>query len=335
MYRFISSLKRILDWVKRILGGVIITDPPLGPIDVEMSNQQLLDDILDLFKTVLKKESVGSTMLFPMYFDILMHPDDYDDRKDALALILPEFVTKFKEVINENRNSYPDVKNVSTKWVFRFSPCRVDGELRLDNGRIIKVERGKLIKSAKLFYKEEHNGNIHVDSNVKVSVKCDNSDVMNISFLNFEALKSVDIVEEGLYMYNYSDGSPITDKGKQQKNDHVDTFNPSSMATLTYTYQGHRIHYTMLDELISISGRKDTRNKRMIFKLENDNLKNDHVQIKFDRKDNEFYLCAFGKTKLNQRSLDLSVGGDVKWYKLADNSSIFMNDEIKVEFVKK
>lgn len=331
MHKLISYIKKIVER----LG----TDPPPGPeknpTSDGMSNRQLLDDLLILFKDVLNKESLGNTMLFPMYFDILMHPDDYNDRKDALAVILPEFVEKFMEVINENRATYPKIKNVSTKWVFQFSPCRVDGELEMGNGKIIKVERGKLIKSARLFYKEDVNGNIHVDSNVKVSVKCDNSDVMNISFLNFEALKSVDIVEDGLYMYNYSDGSPITDKGKQQKNEHIDASNPNSMATLTYTYQGHRIHYTMLDERISISGRKDTRKQRMIFKLENDKLENDHVQIKFDRKANEFYLCAFGKTKLNQRSLDLSVGGDVKWYKLADNSSIFMNDEIKVEFVKK
>lgn len=329
---------KLISYIKEIVKGLGINPPPEpknNPASEGMSNRQLLDDLLILFKDVLNKESLGNTMLFPMYFDILMHPDDYNDRKDALAVILPEFVEKFMEVINENRATYPKVKNVSTKWVFQFSPCRVDGELSLDDGSVIKVERGKLIKSAKLFYREQVNGNIHVDSNVKVSVKCDNSDVMNISFLNFEALKSVDIVEDGLYMYNYSDGSPITDKGKQQKNEHIDTSNPSSMATLTYTYQGHRIHYTMLDERISISGRKDTRKQRMIFKLENDNLENDHVQIKFDRKDNEFYLCAFGKTKLNQRSLDLSVGGDVKWYKLADNSSIFMNDEIKVEFVKK
>ena len=326
---------KLISYIKKIVKGLGINPPPEpepNPASEGMSNRQLLDDLLILFKDVLNKESVGNTMLFPMYFDILMHPDDYNDRKDALAVILPEFVEKFMEVINENRATYPKIKNVSTKWVFQFSPCRVDGELKMENGKIIKVERGKLIKSAKLFYKEEVNDNIHVVSNVKVSVKCDNSDVMNISYLNFEALKSVDIVEDGLYMYNYS---PITDERKQQKNEHIDTSNPSSMATLTYTNQGHRIHYTMLDERISISGRKDTRKQRMIFKLDNDNLENDHVQIKFDRKDNEFYLCAFGKTKLNQRSLDLSVGGDVKWYKLADNSSIFMNDEIKVEFVKK
>lgn len=329
---------KLISYIKEIVKGLGINPPPepeKNPTSEGMSNRQLLDDLLILFKDVLYKESLGNTMLFPMYFDILMHPDDYNDRKDALAVILPEFVEKFMEVINENRATYPKVKNVSTKWVFQFYPCRVDGELKMGNGKIIKVERGKLIKSAKLFYKEDVNGNIHVDNNVRVSVKCDNSDVMNIPFLNFEALKSVDIVEDGLYMYNYSDGSPITNKEKQQKNERIDASNPNSMATLTYTYQGHRIHYTMLDERISISGRKDTRKQRMIFKLENDNLENDHVQIKFDRKDNEFYLCAFGKTKLNQRSLDLSVGGDVKWYKLADNSSIFMNDEIKVEFVKK
>ena len=118
---------------------------------------------------------------------------------------------------------------------------------------------------------------------------------------------------------------------KEEKKNETSS-NMVSVATLTYTYQGQRIHYYMKDDLIHISGRKDMRNSRMIFKLENDNLMNGHVQIKKEK--DEFYLCAYGKTKLNGRLLDLSVGGEVKWVKLANNSSIFMNDEIKVEFTK-
>lgn len=296
-----------------------------------LSNQKLLDDLLLLFKDTLTKESVGSTMLFPMYFDILMHPDDYKDRKDALAIVLPEFVSAFMHVIEENREKFPNVRNVSTKWVFQFSPCRVNGSLTLEDGRIIKIERGKLIKSARLFYREDKGVDVQVESNVKVSVKCDNSDVLNIAYLNFEALKSVDIMEDGLYMYSFDNGKSL-DVKQEIKRDTVS--NTMHIATLTYTYQGQRIHYLMKDDSISISGKKDKRNSRMVFKIENDNLLNDHVQIKYDKNENKFYLCAFGKTKLNQRSLELSAGGDVTWVKLADKSSIFMNDEIKVEFTK-
>lgn len=306
-----------------------------------MSNQQLLDDLKLLFETSLKNESVGRRMLFPMCFDILMHPGDYNDRKDALAYVLPEVVSSFMEVIENYRRKFPNVINVSTKWVFQFSPCRVDGGLTLPDGSVVNVERGKLIKSAKLYHRETAGSNVAVESNVKVSVKCDNSNVMDISYLNFEALKSVDIVEDGLYMYNYKDGSPLPidgknpmDEGSTHGNSTVSLSTNATIATLTYNYQGQRITYSMKDESISISGRKDKRSKRMVFKVENDNLLNDHVQIKYDKAVNEFYLCAFGKTKLNERSLELSEGGDVKWCKLANNSSIFMNDEITVIFKK-
>lgn len=332
-------MKNILPKVIKLLGFGNESEQGKKVTEGGMSNQQLLDDLLLLFETSLKKESVRRRMLFPMYFDILMHPDDYNDRKDALAYVLPEVISSFMEVIERNRGRFPIVENQSTKWVFQFSPCRVDGELILADGQIINVEKGKLIKSAKLYYREEQGANIQVENNVIVSVKCDNSDVMNISFLNFEALKSVDIVDDGLYMYNYTDGSPISKKNEghteEEPKDTPESFSENAtIATLTYTYQGQRIHYMMKDERISISGRKDKRNKRMVFKVENDNLVNDHVQIKYDRTDNEFYLCAFGETKLNQRSLELSKGGDVKWCKLANNSSIFMNDEIKVVFTK-
>lgn len=312
--------------------------PNNGMMIEGMSNQQLFDDLLLLFDTSLKNESVGQRMLFPMYFDILMHPDDYNQRKDSLAYVLPEVVSSFMNVIDNYRKKFPTVINVSKKWVFQFSPCRVDGELTLSDGSVVNVERGKLIKSAKLFYREDSGSNVTVANNVKVSVKCDNSDVMNISFLNFEALKSIDIVEDGLYMYNYTDDSPINPKEQiddryKQPNESLPT--NATIATLTYTYQGQRIHYSMQDECISISGRKDKReNKRMVFKLENDSLLNDHVQIKYDKNENKFYLCAFGKTILNQRSLILSEGGDIKWYELANNSHILMNDEIQVEFTK-
>lgn len=322
----------------KLLGIENESEPDKVSVPKGMSNQQLLNDLLLLFETSLKNESVRQRMLFPMYFDILMHPDDYDDRKDALAFILPEVVSSFKEVIDRYRKEFPIVKNQSTKWVFQFSPCRVDGELTLTDGKVINIERGKLITSAKLYYKEESGTNVHVENNIKVSVKCDNSDIMNISFLNFEALKSIDVVEDGLYMYNYADNSPISNEGEGHAEGQKGTREPFSenktIATLTYTYQGQHIHYLMKDECISISGRRDKRSKRMVFIVENDNLVNDHVQIKYNKIENEFYLCAFGKTKLNQRSLELSKGGDVKWCKLANNSSIFMNDEIKVVFTK-
>lgn len=306
-----------------------------------MSNQHLLDDLRLLFETSLKTESVGRSMLFPMCFDILMHPDDYNDRRDALAYVLPEVVSSFMEVIDSYRRKFPNVINVSTKWVFQFSPCRVDGELTLPDGSVVNVERGKLIKSAKLYHRESAGSNVTAESNVKVSVKCDNSNVMDISYLNFEALKSIDIVEDGLYMYNYKDGAPIPNDGKEIVDEEHPLVNANeplstnvSIATLIYNYQGQRITYSMKDECISISGRKDKRNQRMVFRVENDNLVNDHVQIKFDKAEKEFYLCAFGKTKLNERTLSLSEGGDVKWCKLANNSSIFMNDEITVVFKK-
>lgn len=327
MKKVIRCFKKIVDFT-----GISTSSTQEEKKEQEgLSNQKLLDDLLLLFKDTLTKESVGSTMLFPMYFDILMHPDDYKDRKDALAIVLPEFVSAFMHVIEENREKFPNVRNVSTKWVFQFSPCRVNGSLTLEDGRIIKIERGKLIKSARLFYREDKGVDVQVESNVKVSVKCDNSDVLNIAYLNFEALKSVDIMEDGLYMYSFDNGKSL-DVKQEIKRDTVS--NTMHIATLTYTYQGQRIHYLMKDDSISISGKKDKRNSRMVFKIENDNLLNDHVQIKYDKNENEFYLCAFGKTKLNQRSLELSAGGDVTWVKLADKSSIFMNDEIKVEFTK-
>ena len=224
---------KIVNLLKKIINttGVSVDTEPKNKQEL-LSNQKLLDDLLVLFKDTLEKESVNTAMLFPMYFEILMHPADYKDRKDALAVILPEFISAFKSVIEENKKRFPNVKNVSTKWVFQFSPCRVDGELTLEDGNIIKVERGKLIKSARLFYNEGKGADVKVESNIKVSVKCDNSDVMNIAYLNYEALKSVDILEDGLYMYSFENASRIDVKEEKIKNEATSNVEP--IATFWY-----------------------------------------------------------------------------------------------------
>ena len=184
-------MKKVIKYIKKIVDitGVSTNQPIDKKKELEkgLSNQKLLDDLILLFKDTLEKESVGRTMLFPMYFDILMHPEDYKDRKDALAVVLPEFISAFKEVIDANRTRFPKVKNISTKWVFQFTPCRVDGELTLENGQVVKIERGKL-KQLNIIVKADVQGSVEAVkqsleklSNAEVKVKVIHANVGGVT----------------------------------------------------------------------------------------------------------------------------------------------------------
>ena len=83
-----------------------------------ITNELLLNELANVFATRLKEESVRQRMLFPMCFNVLMHKDDYYNRKDALAMVLPEVVAEFYSIIK---------KNLSRKY---FLTVKRDGEGR-------------------------------------------------------------------------------------------------------------------------------------------------------------------------------------------------------------
>ena len=88
----------------------------------------------------------------------------------------------------------------------------------------------------------------------------------------------------------------------------------------------------MKDNLIHISGKNEMRKGRSFFILESSEIKDSHVQIKYLPSEKKFQIAAYGPTRLNSRKITESSGGDVYWHDLANNSSIFINDEISVKF---
>ena len=77
------------------------------------------------------------------------------------------------------------------------------------------------------------------------------------------------------------------------------------------------------------------RKGRSFFILESPDIKDSHVQIRYLPDDKNFQIAAYGPTRLNDRKIEESKGGDVKWYNLSNNSGIFINNEISVRFVIK
>ena len=60
-----------------------------------LSNQKLLDELVEHFKDQLKNLSVGKRMLYPMSFNILLHHEDYETVKQSFPFVLPEVVKEF------------------------------------------------------------------------------------------------------------------------------------------------------------------------------------------------------------------------------------------------
>lgn len=299
----------------------------------KVTNKILLKELVDHFNDQIEELSVGRRLLYPMSFNILMHPDDYNTTKESLPFVLPEVVSAFYGSIKEKCKAYHNGVNYlppATYWFFQFSACQV----KVKDGVEDFIKRGEIVTAGNLTTFDIHKaqqGGIRSEANVHLSVKCQNSNV-NDNNINKEALLGMDILSEGSYCFNFDKTlnedstliSPVS--GNQRK----------GWATLRWASEdgsGNVSVYDMFDDYIEISGKSETRTTSNIVRINTDALIKQHVLIKYDHTTQSFSLAAFAKTRLNEREVPLSTVGTPQWVALAKfNSHIFLNDTINIEF---
>lgn len=322
MSKFFNVLKKGLS-----LGTIEPESDPKSPKVSKVTNKVLLKELVTHFEQSMEELSVGRRLLYPMSFNILMHPDDYNLTKESLPFVLPEVVSQFYAVIKREVKRYGDGVNYAppaTYWFFQFSACQFGGD---DDGLI---ERGKIITAGSLttFDIQKAQGGVRSEANVQLSVKCQNSNT-NENNINMEALLGMDILGEGTYKFNFDknmneDTNAISaSAGTQEK----------GWATLRWSEGATNKTYTMLDTYIDISGSAETRKGRNICPIQSDAVTVSHVQIRYDQAAQTFQIAAWAKTRLNSREMPLSTGSTPNWLPLPKfNSRIFLNDAVSVEF---
>lgn len=294
-----------------------------------LTNKKLLEELTIHFKTMLNTESVGQRMLYPMSFNILMEPSDYNDRKQSLPFVLPQVVSAFYGIIEDMRQEYPDYTPPAKYWYFQFSACHV-GAVPTGGTQPLMVRKGHITTVASLLtFDIKDTNNMSANANTRVSIKLDDSNVMNNVNVNWTAIKNIDVISDGTFTYNF-DSTLNRDAQNISKNSNIAEIN--GFAELSYSKGGRIYSFIMKDNLIHISGKNEMRNGRSFFILDSPEIKDSHVQIKYLAAESKFQIAAYGPTRLNSKKITESYGGDVYWYDLANHSSIFINDEISVRF---
>ena len=308
-------------------------EPEMGKKEQKRSrvtNKILLKELSDHFCEQMEELSVGRRLLYPMSFNILMHPDDYNLTKESLPFVLPEVVSEFYAKIKRKRDEYHDGVNYAppaTYWFFQFSACQVGAQ----NGVEEFIKRGEIVTTGSLTTFDIHQAqqsNVHSEANVHLSVKCQNSNT-NANNINMDALLGMEFLGEGSYSFKF-------DKTLNEDTSQISALSRNlqrGWAQLRWPEGSETKVYEMLDTYIDISGNADTRKTRNICLIKSDAVNISHVQIKYDTTTQTFALAAFGKTRLNSREVPLSNGGNPQWISLPKfNSKIFINDAISVEF---
>jgi len=315
--------------IRNILNRFKAAEEPIESSDTLLTNKVLLEELTTQFKKVLKSESVGQRMLYPMSFNILMDPVDYEARRQSLPFVLPEVVSVFYGIIDDMKKEYRDYTPPAKYWFFQFSACQM-GAVQSSDSIPLLVRRGHITTVATLMTFDIRDvRNTFVDSNTRVSIKLDDSNVMHDVNVNWNAINNLDVISEGTFTYNF-------DMSLNQDTKHIrDNSNLPSvtgLADLSYSRGGRNYRFTMIDNLIHISGKNDMRKGSSFFKIEEDNIMDSHVQIRYLPSDKKFQIAAFGPTRLNSGRMNESSGGNILWYDLANNSSIFINNTVSVKF---
>ncbi|MBR6018137.1 MAG: hypothetical protein IK073_05910 [Paludibacteraceae bacterium] len=327
MSKVFEALKKALS-----LGAVEQDNQPQKPTGSKITNQVLLHELVAHFEDRIEELSVGKRLLYPMSFNILMHPDDYNRTKESLPFVLPEVVAAFYGVIRRKAKDYSAGVNYAppaTYWFFQFSACQIGTNVE---GKEDFIKQGEIVTTGSLttfdIFRAQR-GNMRTEANVHLSVKCQNSNT-NDNNINMDALLGMEILSEGSYTFPFDkslneDSSRISMKSEAER---------KGWAELRWAAAngGYNV-YEMMDTYIDISGSAETRQTRNILRIESDAVSVSHVQIKYDQATQTFSLAAYAKTRLNSREVPLSSGGAPQWIMLPKkNSKIFLNDTVSVEF---
>ena len=320
-----SIIKKVLENL-RPDSGKVIAKPGGNNGKSKVTNKVLYKELIEHFESDMEDLSVGRRILYPMSFNILLHPDDYDRVGESLPFILPEVIAGFYASIKSKCNSIPNANATApaTYWFFQFASSKV----KTSNNEESFIVPGEIITVGHLTtfdIKKAQQGSS--TENIKLSVKCQNSNV-NQNNINQEALLGMDILTNNAYTFkfdrNMSEG--LNDiQSSQRGGDNV-------LATLTYSDGPVNVHLKMIDDLVIVSGLRETRNMENILIINSDAVDVGHIQIRYLKETNKFQLCAYSKTRLNMRDVPLSVGGTPIWKDMSFSSDIFLNDEVNIKF---
>lgn len=297
----------------------------------KVTNKVLYKELVAHFETDMDELSVARRILYPMSFNILLHPDDYARVGASLPFILPEVIAGFYAAIKRKRDSIADsyCSPPAKYWFFQIAASSI----KTQDGVESFIKQGEIVTVGGLYTFDFKKKRTVVDPNVRLSVKCQNSNI-NDNNINQDALLNMEILSDGVYAFNFDRNmSELLGDIESGRRTEGTSTTDDAKATISYTNaDGNIVHYNMMDNSLIVSGPSDTRDDDNILKTDCKEVATSHIEIRYIKESRRFQLCAFAKTRLNTRVVPLSDKKDVVWMALSMNSEIFLNDTLSLRF---
>lgn len=277
--------------------------------------------IIQQFNDSIGQLSFAGRVVFFHEYIIAFNVDDYkkftNEKKGIFGLIVQESLKKFYEILKLYRQDGKTVEPSSSKWVFRFvsHPDYGQGDL----GFI-----GKLLPAGSAIEKEENLRVTYIPRQTGIAQTADISD---------EILKDFTYHSEGYYEVPFK--ADLMFDGRQVESEAAKGFARFEVILPDKAYSGKKLEYFMKVPDITVSGSEEDREQPNIFKIPSEWVNTPHLRIRFDKKEDSFYLASFGeKTMLNERPVTLSNMDDPTWIPLPVNSKLMLNGIVGINIYK-
>ena len=321
---------------KKIIEKIFIGKESVQPLsnDGLITRQQLLDEVYNHFLMRFEEETTTEGMLFPTSYCIYLHENDYHRQEQAFNFTAREAVNKISRFLKEKQGSYSDYVPHSTYWLFQFSKFSEGSLLENQSNVINSVDVGEPVIISTIYATDFTNGNVLNDSNIRATIyKKDSNTLQNLNF-NYAAFLGMEMDAKDRIRFDFSKNfGKVTERS-------IMSSGVLAMLKCGVNFIGENgvegNVYDMINEFIEISGKNDKRSSRNIARLNDELIHDSHVQVKYLPVDNRFKLAAFyDGVVLNERNIPVSSGGDINWVNLPNNSSIFLDGRVQINFTIK
>lgn len=321
--------------IKRLMG---LEDP--APKDRQhrgLYNKRLMEEIRNCFVQNLEADSVGTQMIYPMSFIILVNGEDYEERKDQFLLIQRQVINLFYDEIRGRKSKYPDYYTFNW-WHLQFVPMNEDNTI-VGGTDIGELKKGDIAILARLTEERPDDrrfpSNQKTESNVRVSLRSSASQVYETRNININLLTHIDIEGENNFWVKFDENlKPLKLEGRKETG--KDETEEKIYAKLTWMLTpGKKATFSMVSTTVEITGGGDSRRRSDICRIETPGVDISHALLRFNG--GKFEICTYGTMRRGERIIPSSTPERQIWSPIPDECDLlFINDDgdTAVKFTK-
>ncbi len=289
-----------------------------------VTNNDILKELSDCFDNSCRTESVGNSLVFNMYYMVILHPDVYEQRLPSLPVVVKEAVKMFYKKLQEYKKNYEDLAPVSSHWQFRFGPATDFNGTSLDiyDRKVIGMLTG--LKSKNMDGDRRHTA--------KVTMKSKATNVFDKMDINLDVLRHIHFAESGNFTVKFNYELSLRNESLKNTRNYE-----QGLARIEY-FMGDKNKgdvYLMKDTEIVIA-RKEPENLGYsnYLLLDSQFVSNPHARIRLNESTGKFQIASFSinETRVNEVVIAKSDAAMPRWFDLEPKSQVMLNGMVTLEF---